>query len=86
MIREASATIRITYPSEDEADIVCRSIFPETETSIKYRSKVKLIRNGKSITLIFESRDTTALRAAINSYLSWLILLRDIYRILERQK
>ncbi|MCX8171424.1 MAG: KEOPS complex subunit Pcc1 [Candidatus Bathyarchaeota archaeon] len=86
MIREASATLRITYPSEREADIVDRSVRPETLSTVKYRSRVKVVKEGRDIILIFESKDTTALRAAINSYLSWLTLLKSIYSFLEGQK
>ncbi|MEM2026460.1 MAG: KEOPS complex subunit Pcc1 [Candidatus Bathyarchaeia archaeon] len=86
MIREANATLRITYSSESEAEIVSRSIYPETLATSKYRSRVRIIREGRDIILIFESRDTTALRAAINSYLSWLILLKNIYSFLENRK
>lgn len=86
MIREASAMLRITYPSEREAEIVSKSIQPETLATVKYRSRVKVIREGRNMTLIFESKDTTALRAAINSYLSWLTLLKNVYSFLESQK
>lgn len=86
MIREASATLRITYPSEREAEIVSKSIQPETLATVKYRSRVRVVREGRNMTLIFESKDTTALRAAINSYLSWLTLLKNVYSFLESQK
>ncbi|MBS7649619.1 KEOPS complex Pcc1-like subunit, partial [Candidatus Bathyarchaeota archaeon] len=50
------------------------------------RSRVKATREGNRVTLTFESKDTTALRASINSYLSWIILLRGVYSFLESQE
>lgn len=86
MSRGASAILRFTFLSEREAETIGRAIGPETETSTKYRSRVRVTREGKSLVIFFESTDTTALRASINSYLSWLMLLREIYRFLESNK
>jgi len=85
MIKGASATLRFTFPSEREAEIASESIKPETKVTVRYRSKVKIIREGRKILLIFEANDTTALRASINSYVSWIMLLRKIYSFLESQ-
>ncbi len=86
MIKEAHAILHFVFSSEREAEIVCESIKPETKVTIRYRSRVKVLREGRTLSLIFESKDTTALRASINSYLSWLRLLRGIYNFLESQK
>jgi len=86
MITGAYAVLHLKLSSEKEAEIVSRSIQPETESTIRYRSRVKVTKEGDSITLVFESKDITALRASINSHLSWLILLRNIYIFLEDQK
>lgn len=86
MIRGASALIRLTFPSEREAEVIGASMKPEAEVASKYRSKVKISRDGRSIIILFESKDITALRASINSYLSWLMSLREIYSFLESQE
>ncbi|MEM2341957.1 MAG: KEOPS complex subunit Pcc1 [Candidatus Bathyarchaeia archaeon] len=86
MIREAHAILRLEFPTEKEAEIISRSIWPETESAAKYRSKVKAIRESNRIMLIFESKDMTSLRASINSYLNWIMLLRNIYGFLEDQE
>jgi KEOPS complex subunit Pcc1 len=86
MIEEASAFIRLTFPSAKEAEIISKSVEPETAATLRYRSKVKVFRDGESTLLKFEAKDTTALRASINSYLSWLISLVNIYNFLESQK
>lgn len=85
MIRGAYATLRIKYPSEREAEIIYKAIQPETRVVLRYRTKVNVSRSGEQITLTFEAKDTIALRASINSYLSWIISLKNIYDFLERE-
>jgi KEOPS complex subunit Pcc1 len=85
MIKGAHAVLRVRCSSEKEAEIVTRAIKPETEITARYRSKVKVSRFSDEITLTFEARDIASLRASINSYLSWLISLRNIYELLERE-
>ncbi|MBS7605180.1 MAG: KEOPS complex subunit Pcc1 [Candidatus Bathyarchaeia archaeon] len=85
MIRGAYATLRIKYPSEREAEIIYKAIRPETRVVLRYRTKVNVSRSGEYITLTFEAKDTVALRASINSYLSWIISLKSIYDFLEKE-
>jgi len=86
MSEKASAVVRLALPSERETAIVLRALKPETESSLTHRSRVEVSRKGRTLTLVFESTDTTALRASLNSYLSWLQLLTNICRTLELQQ
>lgn len=83
MIKRAYATLRIRYPSEREAEATYRAICPETKVVLRYRTKVNISRNSEYVILTFEARDTTALRASINSYLSWVIALKSIYDLIK---
>ncbi len=83
MICKAKAVVRLKFPSEKEISIAQIALKPETEVSSTSRSRVRIEREGRSLTLIFESKDSTALRAAVNSYLSWLSLIEGIYVVLE---
>lgn len=83
MIKKAYATLRIRYPSEREAEATYRAICPETKAILRYRTKVNVSRNGEYVMLTFEARDTTALRASINSYLSWIIALKSVYDLIK---
>lgn len=85
MIRRAYAILRIKYSSEREAEVIYKAIQPETKATLKYRTNVSVLRNSRYIILTFEARDTTALRASINSYLSWVISLKNIYDFLEKE-
>jgi tRNA threonylcarbamoyladenosine modification (KEOPS) complex Pcc1 subunit len=40
-------------------------------------------KEGNVLNLIFEAQDTSALRAAINSYLHWILLTREVLESLE---
>jgi KEOPS complex subunit Pcc1 len=80
---KASAVLRVKLPSEEMSETIQKALEPETKTSITYRSKVRLDREGKTVALFFEAEDTTALRASINSYLGWLQLLWDLCNSLQ---
>ena len=80
---KASAIVRVNLPSEKISKTIQKALEPETATSITNRSKIKLGCEGKTITLVFKAEDTPALRASMNSYLSWLHLLQDLCNSLE---
>jgi len=86
LAKKAMAVIRLALPSERAASIVQNALKPETESSPAGRSKVQVARKGRVLALVFECRDTTALRASVNSYLSWLQLLDDINNLLGTQQ
>jgi KEOPS complex subunit Pcc1 len=80
---KARAVIRLKFPSEEHAKIVLRALEPETKTMPTTRSGVKIEGDGKSLTIRFEARDTSALRASINSYLRWISLINSVRSVLE---
>ena len=53
-------------------DILLISLEPESKTPSSERSTVKLSRTEDGIRLIVVANDTSALRAALNSYLRWI--------------
>ena len=80
------ASLRLKFPSEKEARIFWESLKPETESPATPRSNVRIEQKGAFLIFSFEARDTTALRASLNSYLSWLHLLRSIHEMLETER
>ncbi|MFB0567853.1 MAG: KEOPS complex subunit Pcc1 [Candidatus Bathyarchaeia archaeon] len=56
---------------------------PETEKPLTSRSRVQVRGEGKVLTLVFEARDTSALRAVTNSYLRWIALVNDTWSVME---
>jgi len=79
----ANAVVRLDFPSEKHAEIVLCALAPETEVSVTSRSKVQVDRKGNRLTLSFETKDTSALRAAINSYLRFIHLAKSVTETIE---
>lgn len=75
---KAQAIIRLNFSSEKQLKVVLEALKPETRTPPTRRSKVQMKGEGNSLTLNFKASDTSALRAAINSYLRWILLTKTI--------
>ena len=75
----ATATIRLRFSSRQQLSAVFKALEPETRSTVTGRSKVTIAKDDKALmlTLIFRARDTSALRAAVNSYLHWARLTTD---------
>jgi tRNA threonylcarbamoyladenosine modification (KEOPS) complex Pcc1 subunit len=77
------ATVNLNFPSEKRLKIVLGALGPETRISPTSRSRVQAEGEGNSLTLIFEARDTSALRAALNSYLRLIVVINDACSAME---
>lgn len=66
--------IKLEIP-KDIADTCCKSI--EIETDMFNRSKIDLNYNG-CLKIRIKSKDLHALRAALNTYLRWIIMCCDL--------
>jgi len=66
---KAQAVIRLNFSSEKQLKVVLGALRPETETSATPRSKVHMKTKDQTLILEFMAKDTSALRAAMNSYL-----------------
>ena len=75
---KAQAIIRLNFSSEKQLKVVLEALSPESRSQSTRRSKVQMKSEGNSLTLNFEASDTSALRAAINSYLRWILLTKTI--------
>jgi len=79
----AKASVRLKFQSKKQLESIYKALEPETRTPLTKRSKVKITKDEDSLNLTFEATDTSALRAAINSYLHWILLTRDTLETLE---
>jgi tRNA threonylcarbamoyladenosine modification (KEOPS) complex Pcc1 subunit len=84
----ANATIRLRFPSRQQLSAVFEALEPETRCTVTGRSKVAITRDDKALmlTLIFTARDTSALRAAVNSYLHWARLTMDALESVDQSR
>ena len=80
---KAQAIIRLNFSSEKQLKVVLEALKPETRTPATRRSKVQIKGEGNSLTLNFKARDTSALRAAINSYLRQTSMVLDVLTLIE---
>lgn len=80
---KAKAIFRLKIKSKEQLDSIFEALEPETRVQVSSRSKVIIMNEGNSLNLIFEAQDTSALRAAINSYLHWILLTREVLESLE---
>lgn len=71
----------VSYPDERSAKVVLGAVGPEEASVPSRRTRVGMRRKGREIDLRIEAEDSTSMRAAINSYLRWMILAEKILRI-----
>lgn len=76
----AKARIHLKFPNKKQLSAIFTALKTETHSSVTSRSKVAIAKEDKTLTLtmLFEARDTSALRAAVNSYLHWVRLTKDV--------
>ena len=80
----AQATICLDLPSKGQLEVVLEALRPEITVASAQRSRVHVESEGKTLTLKFNADDTSALRAATNSFLRWVLLARTIVEAVDR--
>jgi tRNA threonylcarbamoyladenosine modification (KEOPS) complex Pcc1 subunit len=80
---KAQAVIRLNFSSEKQLKAVLGALKPETETSTTSRSKVDMKTENQTLILDFRAKDTSALRAAMNSYLRLIVVAMNLQKFTE---
>lgn len=80
---KAQAVVRLNFSSEKQLQAVLQALKPETETSSTSRSEVHLKTDNQSLILEFRATDTSALRAAMNSYLRLIGVAMNLQKLTE---
>lgn len=83
---KAQAVIRLNFSSEKQLKVVLEALRPETETSATPRSKVQMKAEGHGLILEFKASDTSALRAALNSYLRLIGVAMNLQKLTEESQ
>ncbi|OPY31484.1 MAG: Transcription factor Pcc1 [Methanomassiliicoccales archaeon PtaU1.Bin124] len=68
------ATLRVQTAN---AATILTSISPEAGREIP-RTKVRVDQDGQDVVLSVEANDLSAMRAALNSYLRWMVIAEDM--------
>ncbi len=76
-------TVTVPFRSSHEVEAVMTALRPEVESAPSKRSTVRLEGEGRRVTLTVEASDVNGLRAAVNSYLRWLILMERMLKVTE---
>ena len=71
------ATVHVDVP-EGISGIVDESLAPEVERPTSERSNVTVSAEKGEVIISIEASDVVALRAAINSYLRWVVSILDV--------
>lgn len=81
---KAEAEIEIEFPLLKMGHIVAEAVQPELENPSTDRSRVELfVKEGGEVALYITATDTSALRAALNSYLRWIGAITKTLNIFE---
>lgn len=78
---KSQAIIRLNFSSEKQLQVVIQALKPEIESSSTNRSIVHMTPEGQGLTLDFRAKDTSGLRAAINSYLRLICVATDLQKL-----
>ena len=82
LTEKASAEIHVMVP-EEVVEAVLDALSPEVESPSSERSSTDVQRGVDGISIIMEASDTTAMRAAVNSYLRWVKGILDMLSKIE---
>ena len=75
---KSSAVIRMEFDSAREAEAVRRALAPEEDLPASTRGRATVKRRENVLFLRVDAEDTAALRAALNSFIRWAIVARDM--------
>jgi len=82
LTEKTSAEIHVMVP-EEVVEAVLDALSPEVESPSSERSSTDVQRGVDGISIIMEASDTTAMRAAVNSYLRWVKGILDMLSKIE---
>jgi KEOPS complex subunit Pcc1 len=80
---KAKAVIRLKFHSDKQSEIVQKALEPELSKPATMRSRADLSREGTSLVLTVEAKDTVALRAALNAYLRWINSISSVLEVVK---
>lgn len=77
----ASSAIELSFRNPEVAGIVKYSLKPEELLPKSARADVNISVRENILSLDIDARDTAALRAAVNSFLRWAAVARDMTKV-----
>ncbi len=77
---EAAAHINLHFDSEREARIIYSVLKPELVSAPSDRASVEFTRRKNEIELGIKAADAASFRAALNSYMRWIIVSESLIK------
>lgn len=71
-LTDATAELRVELESSEQANLLLNALRPETDGAPSERATVRLSVQNSTLIIKVSAGDITALRASMNSYLSWI--------------
>jgi len=81
--KSAEAKVYIDVKNRRVAAKIVKALNPETRVSAGSKAQVHVQSLGTKVSLDFKATDTTALRAAVNSYCRWVAAAAGVLRSLK---
>ncbi|MEM1981324.1 MAG: KEOPS complex subunit Pcc1 [Candidatus Hadarchaeales archaeon] len=82
----SKAEVEMLFSSPSLAEKAYVALKPEEASPGKERSIVKFLRRGRILKLEIRARDTPSLRAALNSLLRLVAVVRDMIELKEEER
>ena len=80
------AVLRLPLPGAKIAEAVLRALRPEAERPPTGRFSASVALEGSTLMICIRARDTSSLRAAINSFMSWARAVVSVCRSLSPRR
>jgi tRNA threonylcarbamoyladenosine modification (KEOPS) complex Pcc1 subunit len=77
-----AVTVEIETDSIFESRVIHRALKPELSSNIS--KGINIEQHNQKLRLLFESRDTASMRAAVNSVLRWIMTSLAICKLIRR--
>jgi KEOPS complex subunit Pcc1 len=81
VLQEVEIQLEIQLDGKKEAQIIYEALKPEIESSHASRTRSWVQINDNKLILEVQARDSTSLRATVNSYLRWINLSCQILEL-----
>lgn len=69
---KASATVRVIFRTQQQTKAIAHALTPELSHPAGEKARARIMIRGKKLSLRFEARNSTTLRAIMSSYLRML--------------
>lgn len=81
MLRKVDMQFQIEFEDFNQANIILKALKPEINSSPSQRATVELSLKNEILDVSIKASDATSLRAAVNSYLRWIMLSLDVIKL-----